>query len=273
VTASGPRADGHRTLPHVDELLSRVLAFDRGVRLRGAQRVLEIPEGLVVRHDGVRGLYHLNAVLADRGVTDAATVTRLADEHLGDLDHRHVVFDDAELAERLAPELLGGGWKRQRVVFMHHVRDAKAAPRATAQPIDRERARTLQLALLGEEVPGSAPDGMVAPALASLLVAGQEAVRDGTRSIVFAAGEGGTLASMCTLFLDDRQAMIDEVGTLQAHRGRGLARAVVSAALQAARAERCDLIIVPADADDWPQLMYATLGFEPLGRQVAFTKA
>ena len=28
---------------------------------------------------------------------------------------------------------------------------------------------------------------------------------------------------------------------------------------------------VPADADDWPQLMYARLGFAPLGRRVALT--
>jgi mycothiol synthase len=65
--------------------------------------------------------------------------------------------------------------------------------------------------------------------------------------------------------------MIDEVGTLMTARGRGLARAVVSAAIDAAIGEGCDPIFVPADADDWPQLLYAKLGFEPLGTQVAFT--
>jgi GNAT superfamily N-acetyltransferase len=257
----------------VEELLSRVFALDRGIRLRGAQRVLEIPEGLVVRHDGLRNLHHLNAVLVDRGVADAPTVMRLADEHLGDLDHRHVVFDDAELAERLAPELLAAGWSRQRVVFMRWVRDAGVTPLATVQRIDGERARALALALLSEEAPRGAPDGTVAAALAGMLVAGQEAVRAGTRSTVFAAGEDGLLASMCTLFLHDGCAMIDEVGTLRSRRGRGLASAALTAALSAARAERADPIIVPADADDWPQLIYARLGFDPLGRQVAFTKA
>jgi len=256
----------------VDELPARVLAFDRGIRLRGAQRVLEIPEGLVVRHDRVRKLYHLNAVLVDRGVADAATVTRLADMHLGDLDHRHVVFDDAELAERLAPELLAAGWNRQRVVFMHWVREPDGAPVHDAHRIDDARARALQVELLGEEVPRRAPDGTVASALAAVLVAGQEAVRAGTRSSVFAAGDGGTLASMCTLFLHDGCAMIDEVGTLKARRRQGLARAVVTAALDAARTDNADPIVVPADADDWPQLMYVRLGFEPLVRQVAFTR-
>jgi predicted GNAT family acetyltransferase len=143
-----------------------------------------------------------------------------------------------------------------------------------ARAIDGGRAHALQFALLSEEAPRSAPARTVAAALAELLVAGQEAVRAGTRSIVFAAGEDehSELASMCTLFLDDGFAMIDEVGTLRAHRGRGLARAVVKAALHAARAEQADPIIVPADVDDWPQLMYANLGFEPLGRQIAFTR-
>jgi GNAT superfamily N-acetyltransferase len=256
----------------VDELPSRVLAFDRGIRVRGAQRVLEIPEGLVVRHDGLSNLYHLNAVLIDRGVADAATVTRLADTHLGDLGHRHVVFDDAELAERLAPELLAVGWNRQRVVFMHWVREPDGAPRHHAHPIDDTRAHALELQLLSEEVPRGAPEGTVASALATVLVAGQEAVRAGTRSNVFAAADGGPLASMCTLFLHDGCAMIDEVGTLKAHRGHGLARAVVTAALDTARAVNADPIVVPADADDWPQLIYARLGFEPLVHQVAFTR-
>jgi GNAT superfamily N-acetyltransferase len=259
----------------VDELLHRVLAFDRGIRVRAAERVLEIPEGLVVRHDGLPNLYHLNAVLCDRGVADPSAVIRIADKHLGDVAHRHVVFDDAELAERLAPELLAAGWGRQRVVFMHWANQPEAKPRtATAGPIDDQTARALQLALLSEEAPRNAPDGTVASALAGLLVAGQEAVRAGTRSIVFAAADrGGELASMGTLFLHDGSAMIDEVGTLKAHRDRGLARAVVTAALDRARAEDADPIVVPADADDWPQLMYASLGFSPLGSQVSFTRA
>jgi hypothetical protein len=33
-----------------------------------------------------------------------------------------------------------------------------------------------------------------------------------------------------------------------------------------------ELIVVPADADDWPQVMYARLGFAPAGRQVALTR-
>jgi GNAT superfamily N-acetyltransferase len=112
----------------------------------------------------------------------------------------------------------------------------------------------------------------VAEALVHQLIAGQEALRAGTRSIVFgAATDDGPLASMCTLFVGEGIAMIEEVGTLEQFRERGLARAVVGAAVDAALSLGCERIFVPADADDWPQLLYVKLGFEPVARQVSFT--
>ena len=108
------------------------------------------------------------------------------------------------------------------------------------------------------------------------LVAAQRAMRAGTTARAFAAGEDGGLQSMCTLFLDGdvagaRTAMVEEVGTLPSHRERGLAKAVVSAAIRSAGEWGADLVVVPADADDWPQLLYAKLGFEPIGIQCSFT--
>jgi GNAT superfamily N-acetyltransferase len=110
------------------------------------------------------------------------------------------------------------------------------------------------------------------------LVATQSRLRDTTPCRCFGAGEpGGEPASMCALFLDAdvngrRVATIEEVGTLVAHRRRGLAGVVVSAAVSDAGRWGADLIVVPADADDWPQVMYAGLGFEPIGRQVTLTR-
>jgi GNAT superfamily N-acetyltransferase len=258
----------------VDDKLAQILAFDRGVRIRGAQRVTEIPGGVAVRHDKLPRLYHLNAVLLATA-EDADTITRLADEHLAGLAHRHVVIDDADAAERLAPELTAAGWTRQRVTFMRAEREPDRRPEpGLAREIDDAEAHVLQLAILADEAPPTG-GGLAGPALAELLVAGQEAVRAGTRSKCFAAGYNGELHSMCTLFLAPGPggiAMIEEVGTRIANRGRGLARAVVSAAMDAARAEGCRPLVVPADADDWPQLLYVKLGFEPVGTQVSFTR-
>ena len=47
-----------------------------------------------------------------------------------------------------------------------------------------------------------------------------------------------------------------------AHRGHGLASVVVRAAIAASRERGDDLLIIMADADDWPQRLYERLGFE-----------
>lgn len=131
------------------------------------------------------------------------------------------------------------------------------------------------LQLAGLRVQASVPN--TRSGLPVRLMAAQSALRAGTPARCFGAGEGGELQSTCTLFLDAdvngrRVAMVEEVATLSAHRQRGLARAVVSAAIAAAHAWEAERIVVPADADDWPQLMYMRLGFAPVGRQVSLTR-
>ena len=48
--------------------------------------------------------------------------------------------------------------------------------------------------------------------------------------------------------------------------------APIDALLTVADEVGADLIVVPADADDWPQLMYGSLGFRALGRRWQFTR-
>ncbi len=129
--------------------------------------------------------------------------------------------------------------------------------------------RELQLQLYAEE---RGRRSAVTDAVIETLLAGHEAVRAGTPSQCFGAGELSTLSASCTLLYQrGGPALLDEVGTLTRQRGRGLGRAVVLAGLAAALALGCRPIVVPADADDWPQLIYARLGFEPIGVQLSFT--
>jgi GNAT superfamily N-acetyltransferase len=261
----------------VDDTLAAALAFDRAMRARGAERVVPLEQGLVVLHDRLSMLHHLNVLLLDAPLSptiDARAFEALADEHLGHLGHRHVVVDDVVAAERLAPALLDAGWSRGRVVFMEWRGDRNSPPAAgEARELTDAESEPLELMILGEDAPG---DGATQRALARQLLAGLMSVRAGTRSICFGAFAAAQPVSSATLFLERPAggiAIIDEVGTLRAHRERGYARAVVVAALQAAIDQGCDPIIVPADADDWPQVIYAKLGFEPLGIQVAFTRS
>jgi hypothetical protein len=257
----------------MDRTLAVVLAFDRTMRARAATRTVELDHGLVVLHDELPMLHHLNAVLLDAPFDtgrDATAIVRLADAHLAHLPHRHVVLDDAGAGGRLAPQLLDAGWTRDRVVYMQWRGAGGEPPRAgAARELTGPESEALELQILTEGAPG--PKAM-ATALARQLIAGQQAIRAATWSRSFGAFVDGHAVSSATLFVDGEIAIIDEVGTMRAHRERGFARAAIVAALQAAGAAGCGSIVVPADADDWPQLIYAKLGFEPIGRQVSFTR-
>lgn len=263
--------------------LRDALAADRALRRRAAAQAASFTAGLAVRHHELHDVHYLNAVLLDADPPappaparlDGGGVAALAERWLGDLGHRHVVFDDADAGESVAGELESAGWERGRTVFMVFGDDGAAVePDARARPISEAEMDALQLANLREQAPGASARGGVA----ARLLATQRRLRQTTPARCFGAAEpAGELASMCTLFLDDgvggrRVAMITDVGTRVAQRERGLARAVVSAAVAAAGGWGADLIVVGADADDWPQLMYARLGFVPIGRQVTLTR-
>ena len=257
--------------------LRDALAADRAVRRRAALEAIPFPGGLAVRHPGLHDVHYVNAVLIDAGTAplDGDRIAALGDHWLGDLGHRHVVFDDAEHGERSAAALHEDGWERTRVAFMVFAANAaEAVDDARARAVSAAQMEALQLANLRDQVPGiDAGSGLPAR-----LVATQRRLRATTRARCFGASEAGDeLASMCTLFLDPdvngrRIAMVTDVGTRMAHRGRGLARAVIAAAIADARRWGADLIVVGADADDWPQVMYSALGFEPVGLQVALTR-
>jgi GNAT superfamily N-acetyltransferase len=260
--------------------LTLALAADRAIRRRAALQAQPLAEGLAVRHPELYDVHYLNAVLLDptapaRRELDGAQVAALAERWLGGLGHRHVVFDDAGAGERAAVQPALVGWERSRTVYMAFADDPSgltADPRARV--ISESELQALQLTSLREEAPEvDARTGLVAR-----LVATQSRLRTTTPCRRLGAGESaGGPVSACTLFLDDdvsgrRVATVEEVGTLSAHRGRGLARAAVASAVAHAARWGADLIVVPADADDWPQLMYARLGFAAIGRQVTLTR-
>jgi GNAT superfamily N-acetyltransferase len=157
---------------------------------------------------------------------------------------------------------------------MVRVRDEPATdPDPRARPISEAELDALMLADF--EQTGYPPD--TSPGLAEMLVSAQRCLREGTPALRFGAGEKDALQSMCTLFMDEepdghRMAMVEQVATLPSHRQRGLARAVILAALGAAGEWGADTVMVPADADDWPQIMYPNLGFTPVGGHTSFLR-
>jgi GNAT superfamily N-acetyltransferase len=178
------------------------------------------------------------------------------------------VLADAGAAERIAPALAARGWERTRTLFMALAPSQDPPPRdPRARELSEDELEAIQFTAFTQDARG----------LAAELVDAQRALRRATPARGFGAGPEGELHAMATLFLDSEVAgrpvgVIDQVATLREHREQGLARATLAAAIRAARAWGAELVAIAVDADDWPQLMYARLGFAPASREVAFTR-
>ena len=88
----------------------------------------------------------------------------------------------------------------------------------------------------------------------------------------FVGVDGGVDAAVTTLYSDGAVAQVEDVVTLRDHRRRGLARATLTLALDAAIDMGHELVFIVADEDDWPKDLYARLGFDPVGHAWGFTR-
>jgi N-acetylglutamate synthase-like GNAT family acetyltransferase len=98
------------------------------------------------------------------------------------------------------------------------------------------------------------------------LLAGRDRLADATPPRFFVAAHAGVDAGVCTLYSAGGVAQIEDVATVAVHRGHGLGRAVVHAALEAALQAGAEFVFIVADDGDWPKQLYRKLGFEPVTR-------
>ena len=168
---------------------------------------------------------------------------------------------------RLAPALSREGWNVYRLLVM--VRDRspeRAAPRRARGRRSTAPAGPGALAAFRREQPFGWQEEAV-----QQLTAMDERYGRALRARDFAvAPEDPAAPAGCTP--RDGLAQVDEVGTVERRRGRGHASAAVLAAVDTARAERCDPIFLLTDAADWPQQLYERLGFSPIGQLYEFLK-
>src|SRR5262245_66542365 len=81
----------------------------------------------------------------------------------------------------------------------------------------------------------------------------------------FGARADGEIGAYCELYSLGGTGQIENVLTLERHRNRGLAQAVVLRALAASRAAGNELQFLLANRDDWPKELYRKLGFDEVG--------
>jgi ribosomal protein S18 acetylase RimI-like enzyme len=250
------------------EELDRIVAMSRWFEDVTATRSEAWRFGTAVFHDGFPDRWDSNFLRVERPIGDATAddLAAVADELLAHLHHRELIVEDGDDGARLAVRFRELGYEADDLASMVLRRERDRAPSLRAREVSYEVARPVVVAANLEG------HGGMAPAVAEMLADfGAVAVeRAGAR--FFVADVDGHPASYCELFVHEGAAQVENVSTLAASRNRGAARAVVSAAVEAARAAGADLIWLFADANDWPRQLYAKLGFDPLGASWQFTK-
>src|SRR3954452_19167603 len=217
------------------------------------------PFGEAFAHPALPRAHVLNTLHVDAEV-DADQLVAALEDLYGGYGHRRAYVESEATGARLAPELRRRGWHVERNVVMALRRPRDREPEAgLARETDGATHRLVDAATVREEPSGRDEDVVrQLVEMRALLAASVPLAR------WFVGTAGGVDAAVTTLYSDGAVAQLEDVVTLRAHRGRGLARATLSLALDAAAELGANLVFLVADADDWPKDLYGRLGFDPI---------
>jgi len=249
-----------------DRLLDFELALDR----RSNEEVVDYEWGMAFLSPALPQAWDANWALIERAGMTAAEIVAAAEESLGAYEHRAVAIRDEAEGERLAPEIETlPGWEVERNLYMV-LRDG-GEPEAGDDVLETPLAgcEDLRRELIRGEFPADTDN--LEETVDQLLEMGRRTGEAGGDRW-FVAPAASPAAACCLLSAGD-VGQVEDVGTLVAARGRGLAQAVIRAAIAASREAGHRHTFIVADADDWPRLLYEKLGFETCGVLHVFRKA
>jgi GNAT superfamily N-acetyltransferase len=245
-------------------MMDQIAAFLAWSEEQVCDRVEPWAGGTVMLTPSLPRVWDLNAARLERELPLEQLDAEIG-RALGDAERPRLFVRDAQLGERVVPALRG--WEVTRLIALVHARDPdRASPAGLALEVEEAAVRPLMAEFRSGRPYGK--DDEIIRQLAEMDRRGTRAAR----SRDFAAPADGPYVSNCRLHSDGRVAEVDHVGTLPEHRGRGLARAVVLAATQAALDAGHELVFVLAEADDWPRQLYVKLGFDPVGELYEFLR-
>lgn len=184
------------------------------------------------------------------------------------LTHRKLEVRDESAGARLEPEFRELGWSVNRHLLMAlHREPDRPADTSIVAEVDVEALREPRAEQLREYAWAEDEDVLAQLHQAKELFAKRVETR------FFAVFEEGRVVSWSDLYLAGDTAQIEDVGTLESHRGQGYARAVVQHAADEARSAGAELIFLVADDEDWPKELYRKLGYDELGLVYEFLLA
>jgi ribosomal protein S18 acetylase RimI-like enzyme len=248
----------------VSDELARVHRFEREIELAGTETV-ESPLGFAVLTPELPLRHDSNFLLLERAV-DAGDAIAEADRILGGAgrNYRVIVTFDDELGQRLRPAFEARRWRTQRHVFMmQRRRPEKDADLSLVKEVGEAALRPGRTReILGYDW-GS-------PELAEQLLDAKILLSERAQTRFFAVEIDNEIVAWTDLYVAQGVAQIEDVATVEQHRGRGYATAVVLRAVEEGREAGADLVFLVADGESWPKLLYGRLGFDEIGRLYKF---
>lgn len=252
-------------------VLESIVEFRRGFTRGQAQRVVDVDLGFAVLDPRFGASYDHNKLIVT-ATASGADVAAAADRALGDAGCRHrlIEVDSDELGLALAPELVAAGYHHGINVVMRHDGSAPAEQDGVLVEVAGLE-EMMQADRLGWRVSLPAASDASVEQLAARRVTRLEGGLDVTFLAV--RDSAGAVVAHADLYLDRTAgvAQIEEVITAEAHRGRGLARAIMAEGRR--RAEGYGVLFLEADGEDWPRHFYARIGYEPIGQSHVFTRS
>jgi GNAT superfamily N-acetyltransferase len=239
--------------------LDGALTFMRGVLARTVDEIRTIAAGVVVRTPSLPAVWAANQVRVTESLRYRQLV-ELAEEHLPGLGYLDIALEDQETGPALERAFRHAGWKTQRDLLMTM---SRAPDRVADTGIAVEVSEDESLELMGRwyaEDPGPTATGH-----RQLVDYTRRESRVHGDRLLGVRDRDGRVVAMTKLRSDGRTAQVEDVYTVPEARGRGYARALVSRAIELGRQAGAELIFITADDEDWPKLLYARLGFRPLG--------
>jgi GNAT superfamily N-acetyltransferase len=237
------------------EARDRAIAFLSSIDAGCAEEIVACPGGHAVtdtRHPALWSANHLH-VNADEP-PDAAGLHAVAVSHFARLGFELITVRHERVARALTTPLAALGYRPVHELLMllgeRPVALDAPAPILEVKPADLEASRiAAQLeagrgAHVGRQL--GSRDRLIAR------IAAQRC---------FAVVLSGEVVARCQIYSRSRVAQIENVYTTPAHRGRGLARALLTHAAFAARAAGAEIVFLVTAAEDWPQAFYRRAGF------------
>ena len=251
----------------MDEL-TRFFEFEQRLFERLSTRTVPFDHGVGYVDEDYPERYYSSFLLVERVAEGTA---RVLDEAAGCIlggagcRHRQVIVRDERAGERLAPAFEALGYATSWNVAMVHRRAPDREPHLAVEQLSFSDVEPVIYQMYRDE-PGHSDEA------AGRLTDQHGKFERVLGALFFAARVEGQLAGDCELYLSGPDAQVENVGTVEQFRGRGVARSVVLRAVEKAKEAGARRVFIVADQDDRVKDLYERLGFDQIGRTWQFLR-